>query len=171
MAVGKASSAVDNQQQYRPQESPANSNIQDRAGDAGGTLRGSSGKTNAVVFSEGQPHRVEVLKAASSAFVAEEQALADVGPDQGTASFQNGFYAHRGQSDRASGSRPGCELLLPLPQLILSAATKEGVAAERNPTNQPYCSRYTFPPTKASTVGRSSCFHVASPIHALVSPR
>jgi hypothetical protein len=118
VAVGKASSAVDNQQQYRPQESPANSNIQDRAGDAGGTLRGSSGKTNAVVFSEGQPHRVEVLKAASSAFVAEEQALADVGPDQGTASFQNGFYAHRGQSDRASGSRPGCELLLPLPQLV-----------------------------------------------------
>lgn len=29
----------------------------------------------------------------------------------------------------------------------------------------------TFPPTKASTVARSSGFHEASPIRALVSPR
>jgi hypothetical protein len=35
-AVGNDPLAVDNQQQYRPRESPANSNIQDRAGDAGG---------------------------------------------------------------------------------------------------------------------------------------
>jgi hypothetical protein len=37
--------------------------------------------------------------------------------------------------------------------------------------NQPYCSRYTFPPTKASTLAQSSAFQVGSPIHALVSPR
>jgi hypothetical protein len=30
---------------------------------------------------------------------------------------------------------------------------------------------YTFLPTKPSTVARSSRFQVASPIHALVSPR
>ena len=43
------------------------------AGDADDIVRGSSGKTNAVVFSAVQPHRLEVLKAASNAFVAEEQ--------------------------------------------------------------------------------------------------
>jgi hypothetical protein len=51
------------------------------AGDAVGTLRCSSGKTNAVAFSAVQPHRLEVLKAASNAFVAEEQALGDVEPN------------------------------------------------------------------------------------------
>ena len=39
-AVGIHPTAVDNSLQYRPQESPANSNIQDRAGDAGGILLG-----------------------------------------------------------------------------------------------------------------------------------
>jgi hypothetical protein len=33
----------------------------------------------------------------------------------GSTNLQNGFYAHLGQADRASGSRPGCDLLLPLP--------------------------------------------------------
>jgi hypothetical protein len=47
--------------------------------DAGGISRSSSSKTNAVVFSAVQPHRLQVLKAASNAFVAEEQALGDVG--------------------------------------------------------------------------------------------
>jgi hypothetical protein len=36
-------------------------------------LRGSFDKTNAVAFSAVQPHREEVLKAASNTFVAEEQ--------------------------------------------------------------------------------------------------
>jgi hypothetical protein len=109
--VDKAVSARSSYEEYRPHESPANSNIQDRAGDAVGTLRGFSVKTSAVVFSEDQPHLLEVLKAASNAFVAEEQALADVGPDQGTASLQNGFYAHPAQADRASLKRPGTKLL------------------------------------------------------------
>ena len=30
---------------------------------------------------------------------------------------------------------------------------------------------YTFPPTKTSTLAQSNFFHVASPIHALLSPR
>jgi hypothetical protein len=72
-------SGVDNQQQWRPQESPANRRINEGAGDAGGTLRGSSGKTSAIAFPAVQPHRLEVLKAASHAFVAAEQALGDVG--------------------------------------------------------------------------------------------
>jgi len=37
-AVGIHPMAVDNSWQYRPQESPANRYIQDRAGDAGGTF-------------------------------------------------------------------------------------------------------------------------------------
>jgi hypothetical protein len=44
----------------------------------------------------------------------------------GPTNLQSGFYAHLGQADRASGSRPGCELLLPSPRLVLSAATKGG---------------------------------------------
>ena len=57
----------------------------------------------------------ELFKAALQVVVAEEQALD--GPDvlpHGTVA-QIGLYAHRVQADRASGSRPGCELLLPLP--------------------------------------------------------
>ena len=54
---------------------------------------------------------------------------------------------------------------------FLSAVLREEVAAERNPATQPYGSRYTFPPTKTSTLARSSAFHVASPIRPLVSPR
>ena len=45
------------------------------AGGAGDILRGSSGKTNAVVFSAVQPHRLGVLKAALNALVAEERIL------------------------------------------------------------------------------------------------
>jgi hypothetical protein len=50
--------------------------------DGGGVSRGSSGETNAIAFYAVQPHRLLVLKVASNAFVAEEQALADVGPDR-----------------------------------------------------------------------------------------
>ena len=50
-------------------------------GGAGGTLRCYSGKTNAIAFYAVQPHRVQVFKAASNAFVAEEQALGGVGPN------------------------------------------------------------------------------------------
>jgi hypothetical protein len=49
--------------------------------DAGGISRGSSGKIRVVAFSAVQSHRRGVLKAASNAFVAEEQALGDVGPN------------------------------------------------------------------------------------------
>jgi hypothetical protein len=56
VAVGNNLLAVDNQQQYRPQESPANGPFSNDAGDAGDTLRGSSSKTNAVALSAGQPH-------------------------------------------------------------------------------------------------------------------
>jgi hypothetical protein len=40
---------------------------------------------------------------------------------------------------------------------------------DRYPSPQPLL--YTFPPTKIATLARSSVFQVASPIHALVSPR
>jgi len=43
-------------------KSPAKRSIM---GDAGGILRGSSGKENTVAFSAVQPHRLEVLVAAS----------------------------------------------------------------------------------------------------------
>jgi hypothetical protein len=70
--------AVDNSWQYRPRESPAYSQITRGAGDAGGLLQ-CSDKTSAVAFSAVQAHRLEFLKAASNAFVAEEQAFTDVG--------------------------------------------------------------------------------------------
>jgi hypothetical protein len=41
-------------------------------GNAVGASRGSSGKTSAIAFCAGQPHQLEVLKAASNAFVAED---------------------------------------------------------------------------------------------------
>ena len=54
-------------------------------------------------------------KPPQTSFVAEEQAFADVGPDQGTASLQNRLCTHQRQADQPSGSRLGCELLLPVP--------------------------------------------------------
>ena len=73
-------SAGDSRIDYGPQESPANGHIEDGAGDAVGTSRGPSGKTNAIAFSAVQPHRLEVFKAASNAFIAAEQGLGDLGP-------------------------------------------------------------------------------------------
>ena len=52
------------------------------AGDAGGLWRGSSGKTSAITFFIVQPHRLEVLRAASNAFVAEELALGALGSNE-----------------------------------------------------------------------------------------
>ena len=49
------------------------------AGDAGGISRGSSGKTSVIAICAVQPYRLEVFKGAPNAFVAEEQALGDVG--------------------------------------------------------------------------------------------
>jgi hypothetical protein len=82
IAVDTLLSADDSRIEYRPQESPAKRHIMGGAVDAGGTLRCSSGQTSAIAFSAVQPHRLEVLKAASNAFVAEGQALGDVGPDR-----------------------------------------------------------------------------------------
>jgi hypothetical protein len=42
----------------------------------------------------------------------------DSGAQRGTASLQNGLYAHRAQADRVSCARPGSKLLLPLPRLF-----------------------------------------------------
>jgi hypothetical protein len=101
-AVGIHSMAVDSLKQYRPHESPANDHINDCAGDGGGILRGSSGKTNAVIFSAGQPHRLEVLEAASNAFLNEELALGDLGAYRDGTGLQNRFYTLRGQAGRTS---------------------------------------------------------------------
>jgi hypothetical protein len=58
------------------------------AGDAVGILRGSSRKTNAVIFSAGQPHRPEVFKAASNAFISGEQGLGNLGPIEMAPAFK-----------------------------------------------------------------------------------
>ncbi len=55
------------------------------------------------------------FQAVLNAFVAEERALEDLGGLTGSMSLQSGFYAHLGQAYRVSGSRPGCECLIPLP--------------------------------------------------------
>src|SRR5215211_8647020 len=70
------------------------------AGDAVGTLRRSSGKTKRLGFLRSSASSTRVLKAASNAFVTEEQALGDVGP--------NRFYEPSRQLLRAPRSgRPG----------------------------------------------------------------
>ena len=65
----------------RPQERPANHYIHGDAGDTCGSLRDSSGKTNVVVFSEVQPHRLEVLKVASNVLCSLADDLGGSGPD------------------------------------------------------------------------------------------
>ena len=57
-------------------------------GNAVGTSRGSSGKTSAIVYSAGQPHRLEVFKAALNAFIAAEQGLGDLGPIEMAQAFK-----------------------------------------------------------------------------------
>ena len=78
-------------------KSPAKRSIM---GDAGGILRGSSGKTNAVAFSVVPPHRLELFKAASNVFVAEERALGGVRPTEMSQTFKTA-------STRIGGRRPG----------------------------------------------------------------
>ena len=75
-------------------------------GGAGGTLRCYSGKTNAIAFYAVQPHRVQVFKAASNAFVAEEQALGGVGPNGMLQGFKIACTPIEPRRP-ASGSKPG----------------------------------------------------------------
>ena len=63
------------------------------------------------------PPPTEVFKAASNAFVAEEQRLGGVGPIQVAASLRNGFYAHQPQATRSLVADRGSNLLLPLPRI------------------------------------------------------
>jgi hypothetical protein len=64
--VDNLTSADDSRIAYRLQESPANHYIHSDVGDAGGIVRGISGKTNTAVFSAGQPHRLGIFVAASN---------------------------------------------------------------------------------------------------------
>jgi hypothetical protein len=86
VAVDHLQSAGDNQQQCRPQESPANRYITGSAGDAVGTLQGSPVDEHRclVVYSD----LLSAVAAASNAFVAEEQALEDVGPTEMAQAFK-----------------------------------------------------------------------------------
>jgi hypothetical protein len=107
--------AVGNSLQYRPHDKPVSKRLRGDTVDAGGISRGSSGKIRVVAFSAVQSHRRGVLKAASNAFLAAERPSMTRRTQLYKKSPRNGLYAHRGQADRASSSRPGCELLLPLP--------------------------------------------------------
>jgi hypothetical protein len=77
------------------------------AGGAGDILRGSSGKTNAVVFSAVQPHRLGVLKAALNALVAEERILTAPWSLPRWYRPSKRLLRASASGDRASGSRPG----------------------------------------------------------------
>jgi hypothetical protein len=77
------------------------------AGDAGDILRDSSGKTNAVVFSAVQPHRLGVLKAALNALVAEERILTAPWSLPRWYRPSKRLLRASASGDRASGSRPG----------------------------------------------------------------
>jgi hypothetical protein len=74
MAVGNLPSAVDNQQQYRPREIPANRRIDEGAGDAVGILRYLLGTW--FFPSSRDPAAQGSFKFLSNVLVAEEQALA-----------------------------------------------------------------------------------------------
>jgi hypothetical protein len=117
VVVDNLPSAGDSQQQYRPRESPAKHPITGGAADAVGTLRCSSGKTNAAVFSAVQPNRPGVLVAASNALVAEEQALGELDLNRVLRGFKsactrisvrqtNPLVADRGANSRYPSSAP-----------------------------------------------------------------
>ena len=93
--------------------------------DAGGTLRCSSGKTNAIAFSAVQPHRLEVLKAVLKTFVAEEQALGDVGPNRVLRGFKTACTRIEVRTPGLRTRDRGPDLLVPLPRpfgICLNAA-------------------------------------------------
>jgi hypothetical protein len=78
-------------------------------GDAGDILRGSSGKTNAVVFSAVQPHRLGVLKAALMALLPKNGYSRPRGAYRDGTGLQIALYTHRCQAGRTSSNRPGVE--------------------------------------------------------------
>ena len=76
-------------------------------------MRGSSDKTNAVDFSAVRPRRLEVLEAASNAFLGEEWSLEVRAAQRGTPSLQDRLCTHRRQDGRTSGTDRPHELRLP----------------------------------------------------------
>jgi hypothetical protein len=66
-----------------------------------------------------------------NALVAEERALQDPWGLTASTSLQSGFYAHQRQADRASGGRPGCELLPTLAICLEGADDPTNARAER----------------------------------------
>jgi hypothetical protein len=75
-AVGNCPMMGDNQQQYRPRESPAKRYITGGAVDAVGTLRR---LLRMLLFLPRPPQRPRPFRAALNAFVAEERTLEDLG--------------------------------------------------------------------------------------------
>jgi len=110
-----------------------------------------------------------------------------VHPPLPTSSLQLWSYRRRCEirsSSRRRTSLPSSRQLQPLVVTLGQQGTKSqlgsfctlglmwrGLRRKGTLVSQPYRLPYTFPPTTASTVARSSRFQIASPIHALVSPR
>ncbi len=128
-------SAGDNQQQYRPQENPANRYISGLAGDAVGILRRLL-RTSLSSFAR-PLYRLGPLQSRLERVCSRGEGSRGRWGLTGSTSLQSGFYAHLGQADRASGSRPWCELLLPLPGWSFPPHLRKGVAAERICTGRP----------------------------------
>jgi hypothetical protein len=97
---------------------------------AGGISRGSSGKTSAVAFYAVEPQRLEVLKAASNAFLAAEMILAALGGSWVAASLQNRLYAHQCQATSPLLVDRGSNLLPTLPP-----PPQDRVEGANGPTN------------------------------------
>jgi hypothetical protein len=123
--------AVDNSWQCRPHDIPAKRYITGSAGDAVGILRWSSGKTNAVVFSAVQPHRLGVLIAASNAFVAEEQGLGTCGPTEMVQASKTASTHILPRLTGFSKNDRGSNLLTTPPQPVSLRRIGGGVGAER----------------------------------------
>ena len=83
--------------------------------DAGGISRGSSGKTSAIAFSAVQPRRLNLLKATSNAFLAEELALGDLGPTGMVQAFKTASTHIPVRTAGPLVGARGRELLPPLP--------------------------------------------------------
>jgi hypothetical protein len=108
--VGIHLMAVDNSWQYRPLESPAYIHIEDDAGDAVGTLR-------RILRTSLSSFAASLL---TRSFQSRLERVCSRGEDSQGPQGANRFYKPSKRlvpasspGDRASGSKPGCELLLP----------------------------------------------------------
>jgi hypothetical protein len=145
-------------------------------GDGGDIPRYSSGKTSAIAFSAGQPHRLEALGAASNVPCSRgDDPQRTVGPN-GSASLQNRLYPHQCQAGGLLLADRGSNLL----QIILRCAPSPAyeissfdrchlfaaflIPVATNPKREPQITLTTMPPMRPA-VSRNGIDAVSSGLH------